>query len=118
MKNRMALGLPLAIVLFAAVAAAALRAGGQTSEAAMGARHRTAPVTATADKSRPQPTAPTATATTTGAHDSAGHEMAGPPGPQGRPVSAVEPTQQVFHELHADGRNALCGVCDTQYQSV
>jgi hypothetical protein len=35
--------------------------------------------------------------------------------PPGRPASAVEQTQHVFHELHADGRNAFCAVCDGQY---
>jgi hypothetical protein len=23
--------------------------------------------------------------------------------------------QDIFHELHADGRNAACTVCDSQY---
>jgi hypothetical protein len=36
-------------------------------------------------------------------------------GPPGRPAGVAEQTQQVFHELHADGRNALCAVCDRQY---
>ena len=38
-------------------------------------------------------------AATDGTHD--GHEM-----------------QYVFHELHPDGRNALCAVCDSQYRSA
>ena len=95
MKNRMARGLPLGAVLSAVVAVVALRAGGQTTEATMGARHRVAPVTATADESRRQP------AVTTGAYD-----------------SAVEQMRHVFHELHAAGRNAHCGVCDSQYQTA
>jgi hypothetical protein len=32
--------------------------------------------------------------------------------------AAVEQMQRVFHELHADGRNALCAVCDGQYGSA
>lgn len=36
----------------------------------------------------------------------------------GRPAGAVRQTQQVFHELHADGRNVLCAVCDVQYGSA
>ena len=36
------------------------------------------------------------------------------PGPPGR-ASAVEQMQDIFHELHADGRNAACTVCDSQY---
>jgi hypothetical protein len=35
-----------------------------------------------------------------------------------RPASAVEQMQHVFHELHADGRNALCTVCESQYGSA
>jgi hypothetical protein len=43
---------------------------------------------------------------------------AGPPGPPGRPAGVVEQTQHVFHELHADGCNAFCAVCDGQYGSA
>ena len=40
------------------------------------------------------------------------------PGTQGRrSSSSVEQMQSVFHELHADGRNALCAVCDRQHGS-
>jgi hypothetical protein len=50
-----------------------------------------------------------------------GHEIPGPAGPQDRPASApagtVEQMQHVFHELHADGRNALCSVCDGHYRN-
>ena len=42
------------------------------------------------------------------------HEMTGPPGHQGQPASAIEQAQRIFHELHADGRHALCSVCDGQ----
>ena len=46
-----------------------------------------------------------------------GHEI---PNPQERPASAPADTseqmQHVFHELHANGRNALCSVCDGQYR--
>ena len=31
------------------------------------------------------------------------------------PASAAEQMQDIFHELHADGRNAVCTVCDSQY---
>ena len=37
------------------------------------------------------------------------------PGSPSRPASAVEQMQDIFHELHADGRNAACTVCDSQY---
>ena len=29
------------------------------------------------------------------------------------PASATEQMQYIFHELHADGRHAVCTVCDT-----
>lgn len=48
-------------------------------------------------------------------HDIAEHEMTKPPGPPGRSDSAAEQRESIFHELHADGRNALCGVCESQY---
>jgi hypothetical protein len=43
--------------------------------------------------------------------------MAASPGtPGGGPDSSVEQMHDVFHELHADGRHALCAVCDSQYR--
>lgn len=40
-----------------------------------------------------------------------------PPGtPGGGPDSSVEQMHDVFHELHANGRHALCAVCDSQYR--
>lgn len=95
MNTRLALGLPLVTLVFAAAAAAALLAGGQTAEATTGTRHPIASATATADESRPQPAA------TTGTHDSAAEQM-----------------WHIFHELHADGRNAQCTVCDSQYRTA
>ena len=55
------------------------------------------------------------TAATADRQDGAGHEMASRPDHPGRPASLAEQVQQVFHELHAAGRNALCAVCDSQY---
>jgi hypothetical protein len=49
-------------------------------------------------------------------HDGARHEMTGPPDPRRRPASAIERAQRIFHELHADGRHALCSVCDGHYR--
>ena len=43
-------------------------------------------------------------------------DMARPPATAGGPDSPVEQVESIFHELHADGRNALCGVCDGQYR--
>jgi hypothetical protein len=37
------------------------------------------------------------------------------PGTEPEPVTVM---QHVFHELHPDGRNALCAVCDGQYRSA
>ena len=82
MKNGMAPNIALAIGLFAAAAAIALRAAAR----------------------RPQP-----------------RWVSGRgPGPDrpGGPADAVERTQTIFHELHADGRNAACAVCDNQYRSA
>jgi hypothetical protein len=82
MKNTLAPGVPLAIVLSAAVATVALRAAARRQQP------RWLPGT------EPEPVT------------------------LGRPSSTVEQTQYVFHELHPDGRNALCAVCDGQYRSV
>lgn len=32
--------------------------------------------------------------------------------------STVEPMQYVFHELHPEGHNAHCAVCEGQYRSA
>jgi hypothetical protein len=98
MKNQMALNIPLAIVLLAAVATVALRAAARRAEPRPVRDTEPAPVTAPL-----------------GAQDRVGDEMARPPDPSGWPASAVEQMQDVFHELHADGRNALCAVCECQY---
>jgi hypothetical protein len=37
---------------------------------------------------------------------------------ESRPQPAVTAGSHVFHELHPDGRNALCAVCDGQYRSA
>ena len=88
MKIQTAPTISLAIVLLAAVAAVALRAATRRLEPRWMPGTQPAPVTVTDGES------------------------------PGRPVSAVEQTQHVFHELHADGRNALCAVCDSQYGSA
>jgi hypothetical protein len=51
--------------------------------------------------------------------DLAGHETVTPPGtPSGGPDNSVEQMDYVFHELHADGRHALCAVCGNQDRQV
>jgi hypothetical protein len=35
-----------------------------------------------------------------------------------QPRSGVGAGQHIFHELHPEGRNALCAVCDSQYRSA
>ena len=115
MKNTLAPGIPLAIVLSAVVATVALGAEARRQEPRWlrGTEpEEPEPVTVTAEESRPWP------AVTAGTHDGAGHEMPGPPGSPRRPPSTVDQTQYVFHELHPDGRNALCAVCDGQYRSA
>jgi len=105
-KNLMAPNIPLALVLLAAVAAVALRAAARRPEAP---GTGPAPVTVIAGQSQPQPAA------TVGSHDGTGGETPRPPAPSGRPASAVDQAQHIFHELHADGRHASCAVCDSQY---
>jgi len=111
MKNQIAPNMLLAIVVVAAVGAVALRAAARRPEPPGVPGTRPAPGTVTAGVSRLRP------AVTTGTYDGTGYELARPSVPRGRPAITVEQTQQIFHELHADGRNALCAVCDTQYAS-
>jgi hypothetical protein len=77
MKNTLAPGIPLAIVLSAAVATVALRAAAR--------RHQPRWL----PRTEPEPA-----------------------------VTTDEQVQNVFHELHPAGRNALCAVCDGQYRSA
>jgi hypothetical protein len=114
MKNLMAPNVPLALVLLAAVAAVALRAAARRPEPPEPPGTGPAPVTVMAGQSQSQPQP----AVITGTHDGTGGEMARPPAPPGRPASAVDQAQHIFHELHADGRNAFCAVCDSQYGSA
>jgi hypothetical protein len=86
MKNLMTPNITLAIVLLAAVAAAALWAAARRPEPRWAPGGEPAPA--------------------------AGRT----PGSLGRPASAVEQMQDIFHELHAEGRNAACPVCDSQYR--
>ena len=110
MKNQMAMSISLAAVLSAAVATVALLAAARRKQARSMPGAEPAPVTVTVGESRPR------SAVTTGTQDGVGREMARPPSPQRQPASVVEQMQHVFHELHADGRNALCAVCDSQYR--
>ena len=57
-------------------------------------------------------------AVTAGPLDGTGDGTAGRPPSPDRSASAVEQKQHIFHELHADGRNTQCGVCDGQYGSA
>jgi hypothetical protein len=85
MKNLMTPDITLAVVLLAAMAAVALRAAAR----------------------RPEPRwVPGAGSASVAVRT---------PGSPGAPASAVEQMQDIFHELHADGRNAACTVCDSQY---
>jgi hypothetical protein len=112
MTNPMAPGIPLAIAVVAALVVAALRAAARRTGSPVAPGTGPAPVAVTADQSRPW------LAVTTGTHDRAVHQRARPPRPAGRSPRAVEQAQHIFHELHADGRNALCVVCDGQYRPV
>ena len=88
MKNLMTPNMTLAIVLLAAIAAFALRAAARRPEP------RWAPGAGSV---------PIAVRT---------------PGSAGPAASAVEQMQEIFHELHADGRHAACTVCDGHYLSA
>jgi hypothetical protein len=85
MKNLITPNMTLALVLLAAMTAVALRAAARRPEPRPASGAGSAPFTVRT------------------------------PGPPGRPASTVEQMQDVFHELHADGRNAACTVCDVQY---
>ena len=112
MKNTLAPGIPLAIALSAAAATVALRAAARRRQQRWLSCTEPEPVTAAAGEIRPWP------AVANGTHDGAGHEMPGPPGSPRRPTSSDEQMQYVFHELHPDGHNALCAVCNGQYRSA
>ena len=86
MKNLMTPNMTLAIVLLAAMAAVALRAAARRPEPRRAAGSGSAPIAVRT------------------------------PGSPGQSASAAEQMQDIFHELHADGRNAICTVCDSQYR--
>jgi hypothetical protein len=113
MKNLMASNIPLALVLLAA-AAVALRAAARRPEPPQATGTGLPAVTVIAGQSlnQPQP------AVTTGTHGGIGGGTARPPSPPGRLASALDQAQHIFHELHADGRHASCGVCDSQYRAA
>jgi hypothetical protein len=85
MKNVMTPNITLAMVLLAALAAVALRAAARRPGPRSAPGAGSAPITVR------------------------------PPGPPARPASAIAQMQDIFHELHADGRNAACTVCDGLY---
>jgi hypothetical protein len=86
MKNLMTPAVTLAIVLVAAMAAVALRAAARRPEPRRASGAGSAPIEVRT------------------------------PGSPGRPASAAGQMQDIFHELHADGRHAACTVCDSRYR--
>jgi|SRR5215469_3689981 len=110
MKNQMAPNILLAIVFLAAVGAVARWAAARRPEPRGVHGTRAAPITVMANEIQSRPAA------TIGRHDGTGHEMARPPTPRGRPAITAEQAQHIFHDLHAEGRNTLCAVCDSQYE--
>ena len=112
MTYPMAPGIPLAIAMVVALAAAVLGAAARRPGPQGVPGTESAPVPVAADQSQSRP------ASAIGTHDRAVRQMAMPLRPPGRPARAVEQAQHIFHELHADGRNALCVVCDSQYESA
>ena len=93
MKDWMAPNIPLTIAIFTALAAVVLRAAARRPEPGRMAGTRPAPITVTADESQP-------------------------PALPGGSAAAVGGAQHIFHELHPQGRNTLCAVCDSQYRSA
>jgi hypothetical protein len=85
MKNSMTPTVTLAIVLLAAMAGVAFRAAARRPEPRWAPGAESAPITVRT------------------------------PGAPGLRTSAAEQMRDIFHELHADGRNAACTVCDSQY---
>jgi hypothetical protein len=86
MKNLMTPNITLAIVLLATLAAVGLRAAARRPEPRWAPGAEASPVAVIT------------------------------PGSPRRPASAVKQMQDIFHELHGDGRNAACTVCDSQYR--
>ena len=86
MMKNMTPHITLAIVLVAAMAAVALRAAARRPEPRWASGAESVPIAVRT------------------------------PGSPGRPASAAGQMQDIFHELHADGRHAACTVCDSQYQ--
>jgi hypothetical protein len=86
MKNVMTPDITLAIAFVAAMAAVALRAAARRPEPRWAAGAGSAPVALRT------------------------------PSSPGRSASAAERMQDIFHELHPDGRHAVCTVCDSQYR--
>jgi hypothetical protein len=110
MKNQMAPNILLVIVFLAAVGAVARRAAARRPEPQGVHGARPAPITLTAGEIQSRPAA------AIGTHNGTGHEMAKPPVSRGRPAITLEQAQYIFHDLHAEGRNTLCAVCDSQYE--
>ena len=112
MKNSMAPNIVLTLVLFAAVAAAALRAVVRRPEPPEAPGTGPAPAAVMTGQSQPR------LAVAAGTHDGAGGVTARPPAPPSRLVRSVDQAQHVFHELHPYGRSTFCTVCDSQYGSA
>ena len=86
MKNVITPNITLAIVLVAAMAAVALRATVRRPEPRWASGAESAPIALMI------------------------------PSSPGRPASAARQMQDIFHELHPEGRHAVCTVCDSQYR--
>jgi hypothetical protein len=94
----------------AAAGAAARPAAATQPDPQKAHRTRPTPIKATTGETQPPPAATTST------QDATRHEIARPPAPRGRPAITAEQAQHIFHDLHAEGRNTLCAVCDSQYE--
>ena len=88
MQKLMTPNMTLAVVLLAAIAAVGLGAAARRSEPRWAPGAESAPIAVRT------------------------------PGSPGRPAGAIEQMQDIFHELHSDGRNTVCTVCDSQHWSA
>jgi hypothetical protein len=97
-------------VIFAAGAVVVLRAAARRPQPRGILGTQPAPASATAEDGPAHP------AVIAVVHHTGGQKGTKPAGTLGRPDGSAEQMQHVFHELHAEGRHALCEVCANQYR--
>jgi hypothetical protein len=112
MMDRMLPNLPSAIVIFMPVAGVSLRVATERPKPEWVLAAEPVRVSVTADDSARHLAA---AVVTTDTDETAGNAMAAKLlSIRGQVNNAVEQMHHIFHELHADGHNANCSVCDGQ----